>query len=240
MGPICQVRRPAGPATCDSLRARSGCPSWATSTCSRRCHTRHSTASPRATARSSTSASVPSARTARIFQESLWKWRPPPPPPSTGRPRSPSRRRRTTTRYSGGGGGGAPLQLHLDSFHASTSLPPSYHRYAHTSTPLFPASGGYGWLSSKEHCLTLGGAADLSLDKPADHHHHDTTSATTTEKAAGRFLDEWPRSDDGRTPWDGTQLSISIPTAAASSPDLAIAGAASRYHNNGDHLRTNE
>uniref|UniRef100_A0A0E0GYV8 Growth-regulating factor n=1 Tax=Oryza nivara TaxID=4536 RepID=A0A0E0GYV8_ORYNI len=230
-----EVRRPAGPAACGSRRARSGCPSWATSTCSRRCHTRHSTASPRATARSSTSASVPSARTARTFQESLWKWRPPPPPPSTGRPRSPSRRRRTTTRYSGGGGGGAPLQLHLDSFHASTSPPPSYHRYAHTSTPLFPASGGYGWLSSKEHCLTLGGAADLSLDKPADHHHHDTTSATTTEKPLWRFLDEWPRSDDGRTPWDGTQLSISIPTAAASSPYLAIAGAASRYHNNVTH-----
>uniref|UniRef100_A0A0D3G3M6 Uncharacterized protein n=1 Tax=Oryza barthii TaxID=65489 RepID=A0A0D3G3M6_9ORYZ len=85
----------------------------------------------------------------------------------------------------------------------------------------------------QEHCLTLGGAADLSLDKPADQHHHDTTSATTTEKPLRRFLDEWPRSDDGRTPWDGTQLSISIPTAAASSPDLAIAGAASRYHNNG-------
>uniref|UniRef100_A0A0E0C7P8 Growth-regulating factor n=1 Tax=Oryza meridionalis TaxID=40149 RepID=A0A0E0C7P8_9ORYZ len=127
--------------------------------------------------------------------------------------------------YSGGGGGGAPLQLH-----ASTSPPPSYHRYAHTSTPLFPASGGYGWSSSKEHYLTLGGAADLSLDKPADHHHHDATSVTTTEKPLRRFLDEWPRSDDERTPWDGTQLSISIPTAAASSPVLTVAGAASRYH----------
>uniref|UniRef100_A0A0E0AAK8 Growth-regulating factor n=1 Tax=Oryza glumipatula TaxID=40148 RepID=A0A0E0AAK8_9ORYZ len=123
--------------------------------------------------------------------------------------------------YSGGGDGGAPLQLHLDSFHASTSPPPSYH-----STPLFPVSGGYGWSSSKEHCLTLGGAAELSLDKPADHHHHDATSATTTEK---------PLRDDGRTLWDSTQLSISIPTAAASSPDLAIASAASRYHNNVMH-----
>ncbi|BAS96688.1 growth-regulating factor 2 [Oryza sativa Japonica Group] len=142
-----------------------------------------------------------------------------------------------------GAGAGAPLQLHLDSFHASTSPPPSYHRYAHTSSaPLFPSSAagyGGGWSLSKEHCLTLGGAAaDLSLDKPADH-HHDATSATT-EKPLRRFFDEWPRSDDGRTPWDGTQLSISIPTAAAASPDLAIAGAASRYHSNGDHLRTSE
>uniref|UniRef100_A0A0E0HMF4 Growth-regulating factor n=1 Tax=Oryza nivara TaxID=4536 RepID=A0A0E0HMF4_ORYNI len=142
-----------------------------------------------------------------------------------------------------GAGAGAPLQLHLDSFHASTSPPPSYHRYAHTSSaPLFPSSAagyGGGWSLSKEHCLTLGGAAaDLSLDKPADH-HHDATSATT-EKPLRRFFDEWPRSDDGRTPWDGTQLSISIPTAVAASPDLAIAGAASRYHSNGDHLRTSE
>uniref|UniRef100_A0A0E0L935 Growth-regulating factor n=1 Tax=Oryza punctata TaxID=4537 RepID=A0A0E0L935_ORYPU len=137
----------------------------------------------------------------------------------------------------------APLQLHLDSFHASTSPPPSYHRYAHTSAPLFPTSGGYGgWSSSKEHCLSLGGATDLSMDKPADHHHDATsaTTTTTTEKPLRRFFDEWPRSDDRRTPWDGTQLSISIPTAA-SSPDLAIAGAAaSRYHNNGDHLRMSE
>uniref|UniRef100_A0A0D9Z8Y8 Uncharacterized protein n=1 Tax=Oryza glumipatula TaxID=40148 RepID=A0A0D9Z8Y8_9ORYZ len=117
--------------------------------------------------------------------------------------------------YRGGGGDGAPLQLHLDSFHASTLPPP----YAHTSTLLFPESGGYGWLSSKEHCLTLGGTTDLSLDKPP----------------LRRFLDEWPHSDDGRTPWDGTQLSISVPTAAASSPYLAIAGAASRYHNNVTH-----
>ncbi|EEE65284.1 hypothetical protein OsJ_20509 [Oryza sativa Japonica Group] len=169
-------------------------------------------------------------------RKALWKCRPPPPPPSTARPRSPSRRRRTTpTRPATAPAPAPPLQLHLDSFHASTSPPPSYHRYAHTSSaPLFPSSAagyGGGWSLSKEHCLTLGGAAaDLSLDKPADH-HHDATSATT-EKPLRRFFDEWPRSDDGRTPWDGTQLSISIPTAAAASPDLAIAGAASRYHSN--------
>uniref|UniRef100_A0A0E0NWK9 Uncharacterized protein n=1 Tax=Oryza rufipogon TaxID=4529 RepID=A0A0E0NWK9_ORYRU len=81
-----------------------------------------------------------------------------------------------------GGGGGAPLQLHLDSFHASTSPPPSYHRYAHTSTLLFPESGG----SSKEHCLTLGGATDLSLDKPADHHHHEAPAAILGRVAAQR------------------------------------------------------
>ncbi|KAF0902574.1 hypothetical protein E2562_018070 [Oryza meyeriana var. granulata] len=123
--------------------------------------------------------------------------------------------------------GGAPLQLHLDSFHASTSPPPSYHRYATHSTALFPTTAAYGgnWSSSKEHCLTLGGAADLSLDKPADDNDATSATTTTTEKPLRRFFDEWPR-DDGR-PWDGTQLSISIPTA-------------SRYHNNGDRLQMGE
>uniref|UniRef100_A0A0D9WN20 Growth-regulating factor n=1 Tax=Leersia perrieri TaxID=77586 RepID=A0A0D9WN20_9ORYZ len=137
----------------------------------------------------------------------------------------------------------APLQLHLDSFHATpttttASPPPSYHRYAH-GTPLFPAAGyggGGNWSSSssKEHCLTLGGgAADhLSLDRSADHHQHDAMSAVATERPLRRFFDDWPRNDGGgerRPPWDGTQLSISIPTTTT----------ASRY-NNGDHLQTSE
>ncbi|KAL5199998.1 hypothetical protein ABZP36_021201 [Zizania latifolia] len=123
-----------------------------------------------------------------------------------------------------------PLQLHLDAFHA-TSPPPSYHRYAH-ATPLLPSGYG-GWSKEhddaaearrrrrQQHCLALG--ADLTLD--------------SAEKPLRRFINEWPapRDVDGNNgrPWDSTQLSISIPTAtgAASSPDLTVAAAASRFNN---------
>ncbi|CAN6202163.1 unnamed protein product [Urochloa humidicola] len=139
-----------------------------------------------------------------------------------------------------GGGAGGPLQLHLDAaagLHAP-SPPPSYHRYAHYTTPaappLYQGGYGYGHGQAKEvqeaelrrrHYLALG--ADLSLDKPPA--AAAAGGAEEKPQPLRRFFDEWPREGggDARAPWaeDATQLSISIP--AASPSDLAAA----RYHN---------